>query len=329
MNPKVSIIVPNYNYAPYLKLRIDSILKQTYQDFELILLDDASTDESQSILRNYEENPHVSHIEINQANTGSPFQQWFKGIGMARGQYIWIAESDDLSEATFLATAVKALEEHPQAAFCFVGSTLIDEYGQELSFDPDHWKKDKRFRKQPWACFSGKAYAAHNLYWRSYVANASSALFRKKYFEMAHPAECLKMHYSGDWFFWFKLAMQGDVVEIYQKLNFFRQHNRKVTKRAENNGEGKLEDISIILQMEQALPQISRYKRIIRHGFLYSQIRKLPVSTEKKRMLYKTLKERSGTNILTYYIERINRILRFVCPFIITMKRDRLMPGKS
>ena len=82
-NPLVSVIVPNYNYARYLDARIDSILRQTWTDFELILLDDASTDTSREILEKYRNHPRVSRIEFNTQNTGSPFQQWMKGILLA------------------------------------------------------------------------------------------------------------------------------------------------------------------------------------------------------------------------------------------------------
>lgn len=67
----VSVIVPNYNHAPFLRERIDSILAQSYTDFELILLDDCSTDNSRDILNSYRDNPHVSHIIFNEKNSGS------------------------------------------------------------------------------------------------------------------------------------------------------------------------------------------------------------------------------------------------------------------
>ena len=88
---KVSIIVPNYNYERYLKERINSILNQTYTDYELILLDDASTDNSAELLAKYKNHPKVSHVIINKENSGSPFKQWMKGILLAKGEWIWIA----------------------------------------------------------------------------------------------------------------------------------------------------------------------------------------------------------------------------------------------
>ena len=83
--PAVSVIVPNYNHARFLRKRIDSILNQTFQDFELILLDDCSTDESRSILSEYASDPRV-RLELNEVNSGSPFKQWNKGIRIARGE---------------------------------------------------------------------------------------------------------------------------------------------------------------------------------------------------------------------------------------------------
>jgi glycosyltransferase involved in cell wall biosynthesis len=102
MTPRVSVVIPNYNHAPYLKERIDSVLNQTFQDFELILLDDCSTDNSRDIINSYAKNPHVSHIILNEENTRNTFVQWERGIRLASGEYIWIAESDDKCEPTLL-----------------------------------------------------------------------------------------------------------------------------------------------------------------------------------------------------------------------------------
>ena len=98
MKPSVSVIIPNYNHARYLRERIDSVLNQRFQDYEIILLDDNSTDESPTIIQSYASAPHVTHIEINEQNSGSPFAQWDKGISLAAGEFIWIAESDDVAD---------------------------------------------------------------------------------------------------------------------------------------------------------------------------------------------------------------------------------------
>src|ERR1700722_2974587 len=99
--PKVSVIIPNYNHAPYLRQRIDTVLGQTLQDFELILMDDCSTDDSRSIIAEYANDPRI-RIELNKKNSGGTFKQWKKGIALAQGEYVWIAESDDYSDRRFL-----------------------------------------------------------------------------------------------------------------------------------------------------------------------------------------------------------------------------------
>lgn len=258
--PLVSVVVPNYNYKRYLNLRIQSILQQTYQNIELILLDDASTDGSEEVLSDYQDHAKVSHILLNEHNTGNPFKQWFKGMQLAKGKYIWIAEADDLCELTFLEKVVPLMEKYQQAAVCFAGSKYIDKDGNVLSYDMNKWKS----AIPPYAVFNGKTYAEHNLYWRSYIANASSAIFRKSMVNAQNMEQCLQMRYSGDWLFWFYMAMQGDIIERYEVLNYFRQHNQKVTVKAENNGGGKSEDIEIVRIMEQHLTHLSRYKRCIR-----------------------------------------------------------------
>ena len=77
--PTVSVIVPNYCHAPYLEQRIESILQQTLQDFELILLDDCSTDGCREILERYRNHPNVSGIFYNELISVSPVNLWNKG----------------------------------------------------------------------------------------------------------------------------------------------------------------------------------------------------------------------------------------------------------
>ena len=111
-------------YARYLDARLTSILNQTFQDFELILLDDASTDNSLEILDKYKNNPHVSHLVVNEQNTGSPFKQWMKGILLAKGEWIWIAEADDSSKPNFLETCIEQIEKEENISFVYTALIL-------------------------------------------------------------------------------------------------------------------------------------------------------------------------------------------------------------
>ena len=93
--PKVSVVVPNYNHGRFLDRRLGSILNQTFQDFERIFLDDASTDNSKEVFGHYNDDPRI-RSSFNSANGGSTFVQRNRGIEMARSEYIWTTEADDL-----------------------------------------------------------------------------------------------------------------------------------------------------------------------------------------------------------------------------------------
>lgn len=123
--PKVSVIIPNYNHARYLDQRIQSVLNQTYQDFEVIFLDDASTDNSNEVVAKYVDDPRFSAV-YNQVNSGSPFKQWNRGVREAQGEYIWIAESDDYADATLLEELVERLDSYPQAGIAYCQSWQVD-----------------------------------------------------------------------------------------------------------------------------------------------------------------------------------------------------------
>ena len=116
-HPLVSIIIPNYNHARFLDERMQSVLGQTYQNFEVIILDDRSTDNSREVIEKYRSNPKVRKILFNDTNSGSPFRQWKKGMELASG---------DSCEPTFLESLVPCFaDEH--VAFAFCRTTKVDE----------------------------------------------------------------------------------------------------------------------------------------------------------------------------------------------------------
>ncbi|WP_303348196.1 glycosyltransferase, partial [Bacteroides caecimuris] len=314
-HPVVSVIIPNYNYARFLRQRIESVLAQTYTNYEIILLDDASTDDSVSILSHYKTNSRVTHLEINSVNTGSPFAQWQKGISLSRGKYIWIAESDDAAESFFLEKAVSVLNQYPRASFCFLGSHCIDEKGNQLSTDFDRWTSKQLRRPHNIGIFDGKEYIKHNLYWRNYIYNASGVVFRKQCFEQVRNLSCFSMRYSGDWLFWIEMARQGEVLEIYEKMNKFRLHNVSATKKAQKTGEGVQEDMYIVSTVEHFLPNVGKQRKNVRHGSFYKEIKRLKVSSTIKKELMLYLTSSLKANLSDYYIERFNRSFSCLIPW--------------
>ena len=146
--PLVSVIIPNYNHARYLDQRIQTVLDQTYTNFEVIILDDCSTDNSLEVIAKYKDNPHVSQIVVNEQNSGSTFKQWDKGIHLAKGEIIWIAESDNYCELNLLEELVKAYTEKENTIMAY-NSTLVlydDGYeGNKLYIGQNQYMSGKRY----------------------------------------------------------------------------------------------------------------------------------------------------------------------------------------
>ncbi|MBB3188410.1 glycosyltransferase family 2 protein [Microbacter margulisiae] len=229
--PKVSVIVPNYNHAPFLKQRIDSILDQTYPDFELILLDDCSSDHSQEILNTYRHHPKVTQIIFNETNSGSTFRQWEKGIALAKGEYIWIAESDDWAEPEFLSTLTHVLDKQPTAGLAYCDSKIHIE-GEKATifaayktgkFNSDHWQKDY--------CWEGNKEIERALLWDCTINNASAVLLRKSILETIFPFP-YAFRFSGDWYCFLRIAAISSIAYTPQLLSNYRGHTSNVSKKA-------------------------------------------------------------------------------------------------
>lgn len=134
MAPKVSVIIPVYNREKYIGEAINSVLAQSFTNFELLLIDDGSTDDSVEIMRSYAD-PRV-RLVCNEHNLGIPKTR-NKGNQLARGEYIAILDSDDTAVPDRLAKQVAFLDRYKDYALVGSWAALIDEEGRSL-------KKGKR-----------------------------------------------------------------------------------------------------------------------------------------------------------------------------------------
>lgn len=297
--PRVTVIVPCYNHARFLKERIDSILNQTFQDFEVILMDDRSPDNSAEILLSYERHPKVREVIINEKNSGSPFRQWQKGIEKARGEYIWIAESDDSATPEFLTETVSALDSYPSASIAFTGCRCIDADSRIMQNPPadyDLFSQSPSYRKGGVAAYPGMKYAKRILYWYCAVYNASGVLMRRSSVNPEMLEESANMRNSGDWLFWGKMAMKGDVVRIFKHLNLMRIHGKNTTTQGTDNGNRWQEDAKVIRKLGEML-NIPDYYRKMREGNFFRHILFTPdISEEIRPALVDSLKDTFGTD---------------------------------
>lgn len=248
--PLVSVIVPNYNHAPYLRQRLDSIFNQTFQDFELIILDDCSTDNSKEIIEEYRSKPQVRHIVYNETNSGSPFKQWAKGFELAQGEYIWIAESDDWAEPNFLEDLSSALQANPKLALAFSNSVWFSEQG--------NLKSSNIYQHDTFV--SGNTFFYKKMLTHNSICNASSALFRKECLVQI-PFFYQSFKACGDWVFWIELCWKGDIYYISKTLNHFRQHQMSTTKQSFLSGITYKESFEIydFIKKHKEIPFLKRH----------------------------------------------------------------------
>ncbi len=232
--PKVTVVIPNYNHAQFLDQRIESVFAQTYQDFELLLLDDASTDDSRAILNRYAEDPRVRTI-YNETNSGSPFKQWNKGVQEASGEYIWLAEADDYAAPNLLETLVAELSHNPSVGVAYCHSLYVDKNDQILG-DAEYTVLDSG--KERWTTSfvcEGRLECSNYLPLQCTIPNASAALFRKEiYVQAGYADETMQM--CGDWQMWIKMLLISDLSFIADPLNYFRRHSGSVSSRADRSG---------------------------------------------------------------------------------------------
>lgn len=225
--PRVSVIIPNYNYAHYLRERIDSVLGQTEKDMEVLLLDDDSSDDSIAVMQEYaKKDPRVQIIR-NQQNSGSPFLQWEKGIVLSSGEYIWIAEADDCAKPNFLSSAIDILNTHPAVCFAQTASIMIDSSGIPLAKDYDHWQR-RGILQGTTTIYDSKTFMRMQ-YRRNHIYNSSGVVFRREGITEEALKALREMRYSGDWLFWTILACNRQVAEIHERLNLFRFHEQSTT----------------------------------------------------------------------------------------------------
>lgn len=213
---KVSVIIPNYNHDKFLNRRIDSVLNQTYTNFEVILLDDCSTDKSWEIIQSYSNHEKVSTIVRNEKNSGSPFSQWKKGISLAKGELIWIAESDDYADHSLLENLIALYNDDVVVAYS--KSIWVDEnevHNPPIPYDPNsRWDHP----------FSNNGVEEIRLIMgtKNKIPNASAVLFRKP---DSFPDTIINMKYAGDWYFWIWMLQFGEIAYTPKKLNYFRKHS--------------------------------------------------------------------------------------------------------
>lgn len=214
--PKVSVLMPCFNGVKYILKAIDSVLSQSFRDFELLIFDDQSTDGTFEIVSGLED----SRIKVfrNASNLGL-VGNWNKAIEMSSGEYIHFLFQDDILLPGALESEVAALDANPKCSLCFSASCVIDSNGA-ITMKRRPFKRDMVLKGSD---FARKTFRTHNIY-----GEPSNVMFRRDCWQKVGPFND-SLCYSPDWEYWIRLSLNGDVCYLDSIYSYFRVCNESTT----------------------------------------------------------------------------------------------------
>jgi glycosyltransferase involved in cell wall biosynthesis len=258
MEALISIVFTSYNHRKYLKQALDSIINQSLADFELIIVDDCSTDGSQEILREYANTDDRIRLFLLKKNTGSYVLSSNLGASKATAPYIIFAQCDDYAERRQLEILYNLACEHPYIGVIYSSSILIDADNNILGNDYDY--RSKAFRRH---CSKNTVIDRRQM--QSFllescvIPNLSAALIRRDLFEKS----CrLSSDYLviADWDLWLQMTLLCDFYYVRKPLNNFRQHG--ATIRSSIKLETQIKEIFAMYYKYFKLMQFKKIKKI-------------------------------------------------------------------
>ncbi len=206
MKPSVSILIPSYNHAQFLGEAVERVLEQTYSDWEIVLVDDGSKDNSVEVARSFKDKR--IRIYENETNLGT-YGNEQKALSLAEAECIAVLNSDDLWATTKLEKQMSALAMHPEASFSYVLGWMIDAEGNENTANDVHldWPTCELQRPLPYLLYENRILA-------------SGVVFRKKGLRFE-----TSLRYSGDWAALLEASIRGHAACVPERLTFWRQHD--------------------------------------------------------------------------------------------------------
>ena len=218
--PQVSIVMPVYNGEEYIKKTIESILSQTYSNYELLIIDDCGSDKSMEIVRSV--NDERIRIISNEQNSGIAYSRNV-GIKNARGKYIALMDDDDLVPLDRLMLEYNYLEEHKEIDAVGGRYCVIDESDKIIEYSPDTLQNPK-FIKASLMFFD--PIGNGSMMFRKSVVEKNDILFRD---------DCLGME---DYLFWIDFSKYGNITNLKEVMLYWRhiqgnETNRVISEKSE------------------------------------------------------------------------------------------------
>lgn len=289
MKPLVSIVVPNYNYGKYLRECFDSILSQTYTNYEVIFRDNASTDDSFEIAMEYyykfKEKGIYLLLHNNKYNYGSDTNTNM-ALGDVTGEYCYVLASDDAVEPTFLEKTISVLEKNPNVSMVMTNRTEVDENGIRKKIPPFYNRNCIIPGEEQAGVFmmSGIAIPGQRIERTGSIRNKANKFTR------VHEV-------AGDWYNNFLSSCCGDIAYLTEALCRYRVHSGNETNVSEDNLLASMEHfcllnsfVNISKNFDMKIPE-ARYPEAVRKlGSMCLRYAKKVILAKKKDVASRYLK---------------------------------------
>jgi glycosyltransferase involved in cell wall biosynthesis len=231
--PTVSIILPTFNRTRLLRLAVDSVFAQTFTDWDLIVADDGSSEETQAYLRGIE-SPRVQPLFL--AHSGSPSRVRNAALGVATGKYVAFIDSDDLWQPNKLERQLALMQSEQGCGWSYTAFTIIDADGTPLASE----------RNRRWAPFSGNIFTEVV---RTSASIRTPAVLASTKLVRAVGAFDEAIDRSEDYDLWMRLALQSPVCVVDNPLVLVRRHA----------GNQKTEDPRAYVARDYSLRKLARH----------------------------------------------------------------------
>jgi glycosyltransferase involved in cell wall biosynthesis len=295
--PKVSVIIPTYNRVEYIARAIDSVLNQTYQDFEIIVIDDGSTDQTKEKLI-----PYKDKIKYVYQENGGISEARNRGIQESTGKYLAFLDSDDWWLSEKLAEQVNILDTHPTVGIVYSRMPIINEKGETIGMKPSG--------------VSGKNFKELIEVWGDLPT--STVMTRKECFDKTGlfdkflpPMEDIDM--------WLRISRFYDLYEIEGKiLACYFRHDTQVTANPIKVYEGLIKIYKKILNNYDDVPRQILLKRIVEKHYLVSRVYyNQQMYTASLKNLWKAISQDPLVGKLFFYEKdrALSKMLKIIKPY--------------
>ena len=205
--PKVSVLIPTYNYAHYLDETIQSVLEQSFQDFELVIVDNHSTDNTEEVVKKYFGDKRISYYR-NPRNLGL-VGNWNQCLLYAKGDYIKLLCADDKIHPEMLRKYVSVMEQYPNVSLITCNKQLFDGQPWLVELPMQHLQE-------------GKKVIYHTFNTKSWIGEPTSVMFRKSNLYLGNFRSEYILHV--DWEMWNRQLTVGDCYIVPETLAYIRAH---------------------------------------------------------------------------------------------------------